>query len=252
MVNYARGSNFQIKQIFSGIALIVALFMFLVPDAMACHRGDPPKPHGKGVCDDPGPSPNPPPPVTRVGTVLALDGLVISDVGKGGRLCGPGSLFTSDAGDYTCNTDLSPRIKINTQRDMTGVFARKDRDICTALDSSKSLQPSLDGFEYGWVDSCFEDSCSIEIRIVAEGDQVGALTGGKSDLLDIVMHASVDPAGDSPANSNPFYHSRDVEITSVDLNYLKTGSTRSLATCTFYTTPQNPPVASMISEPVTN
>jgi hypothetical protein len=254
MVHDARRSNFHIKQIFFGIALVMVLFMFLVPDAMACHRGDPPKPHGKTAsCDDPGPgpNPNPPPPLTSVATILALDGEVISDVGGGGRSCNPGNLSVT-AGDYTCDTQLSPSIRINTHKYMTGVFSKKDRDICMALDSSKSLQPALNGFQYGWVDSCFEDSCSVEIRIVAEGAQVGALSGGKSDLLDIVMHASVDPSGDSPANSNPFFHSRDVEITSVDLDYKRADSTRSLATCTFYTTPLDTPVASMVSEPISN
>jgi hypothetical protein len=133
---------------------------------------------------------------------------------------------------------------------VTGVFSKRDYSVCKALDKKTILHPSGGGFEYGWTDACYEDSCAVEIRLTFDGPEITGLTNGKSDHLDMVMHGTL--AGD-PANSNPFAISRDVNITSLNLNYLKTGSTRSVAVCEYYITPSedNPP-AQLISEPVSS
>lgn len=213
------------------VALSLVLFLFVAPAAMACHKDD--VPHGKvSTCDNP----NPDPPPTVVETYVAIHGDLISEIlppASPGRPCAKADIFDADRGDYNCSVSAYPGLMIDTIR-MSGDGRPKALDLCHNLTHHVVLMPSESGFQYGWTDNCRDGDCDVEVRIVFEGEQILETTGNKADVLDVVMHAKVDTLDDDPLDSNPFYHSRDIDITSVDLDFKLTGSKKSAAKCTFY------------------
>ena len=224
------------RQLLTSAVVLILITLFLAPDALACHRGDPPKPHGKNAtCDDGNPTPDRPP--TYVETRAAIEGKVISDVPADGegRTCLPGEVFTEEAGQYRCST-FGPGVMVNSAG-LNGVWSRKDHPICKSLTSSIVLTPTENGYEYGWTDSCYADDCAVELHLIFEGDQILELTGGASDIMDMVMRATAVFDPNAVADSNPFLTFRDLQITSLTAEYLKTGSTRSAAVCDYYVTP---------------
>ena len=241
------------RQLLTGAIVLILISLFLAPNALACHRGDPPKPHGKNAtCDDGNPTPDRPP--TYVETRAAIEGKVISEVPANGeaRTCMQGAVFTEAAGQYTCST-FGPGIMVNSSG-LNGVWSKSDHAICKSLTSSVVLTPSENGFEYGWTDSCYADDCTVELHLVFEGDQIIELTGGASDTMDMVMRATARFDPNATADSNPFFRSRDLQITSLTAQYLKTGTTRSAAVCDYYVTPpkeRDRYPANLLSFPVT-
>lgn len=223
------------RQLFSAASVLSLLFLIATPGVFACHKGNPPIPHGKStICEPTDPSQDPPPSATE--TVFALTGNIVSEAAppsSPGRPCSQGTNFSVEQGDYNCLVSQYPGIMIDTSS-MTGVFQKKVADICMSLTHHDVLQPSVGGFQYGWTDNCRDGVCDVEIRIIFEGSQILDRTQGKSDLLDVVMHATVDTLDSYQVDSNPFYESRQTDIDSIDLDFRSTTSTRSVATCRFY------------------
>jgi len=243
MFKFTHSAKRIIRQLFC-IAAIPFLLLVITPTgAMACHKGTP---HGNQTdCGGPDPGSDPPPSATE--TVIALTGGIVSEAAPPwdpGRPCSQGALFTATQGEYNCLVSAYPGIMIDTIS-MTGVFNKKAAPLCMSLTHHDILQPSQGGFQYGWTDNCLDGDCAIEIRMVFEGQQILDRTGGQSDLLDVVFHATLDTQDGVQPDSNPFYHSREADIHSIDLDFRATGSDRSIATCTFY-----PPMAcSQFPEP---
>jgi hypothetical protein len=211
------------------------LLLIATPGAFACHKGDPPIPHGKVTdCNGTNPTPDPPPSATE--TLFALTGNIVSEAApplSSGRPCSKGLIFSVAQGNYDCLVSQHPGIMIDTIS-MTGVYQKKAAQICKSLTHHHVLQPSVGGFQYGWMDNCLDGICNVEIRLIFEGQQILDRTQGKSDLLDVVMHATVDTLDSYQVDSNPFYESRQADIKSIDLYFRSTGSTDSVASCTFY------------------
>lgn len=223
------------RQLLSVASVLLLLFLIATPGVFACHKGDPPIPHGKSTyCGGTDPSQDPPPTPTE--TVFALTGNILSEAAppsSPGRPCSRGTNFSVVQGDYDCLVSQYPGIMIDTTS-MTGVFQKKAADICKSLTHHDVLQPSVGGFQYGWTDNCRDGVCNVEIRMIFEGPQILERTQGKSDLLDVIMYATVDTLDSYQVDSNPFYESRQVDINSIDLDFRSTNSTRSVATCSFY------------------
>jgi len=246
----------RVQHLISSAIVIILISVFLAPNVFACHRGDPPKPHGKNsTCDGPGPNPNPDHPPTYVETEAAIVGKVIYEnpapANGEARTCMQGEVFTEAAGEYTCSA-FGPGITVNSTG-LNGVWSKKDHNICKALTSSVSLMPSANGFEYGWTDSCFADDCAVELHLVFEGDQILNLTGGAADTMDMVMRATAVFDPNAVPDSNPFVRSRSLQITTLTAEYLKPGSTRSAAVCDYYVTPpktREAYPANLLSEPL--
>ena len=207
---------------FNVLLILTLLALLLAPNALACHRG---KPHGKDT-DCGGSDPGPP--------GISLNETWFADIFiDAGQQTFERAISTYESGDYLAQDPESTRVGILTNSLSKRLLKGKnDSDLCHAMDSGYE-GPFIDypeTFSYGWTDDCRDTECAIEVSLSFTGTTIFNFTGGRSDRLEIVMYATA--SGEALEHMDePFTAPQDLEIHTLELDYNKAGTTRSLVQC---------------------
>lgn len=220
---------------FPAVLLVVLAAILVAPNAMACHRldknGDP-KPHGKIKDCEPS-QPQQFPADQEMDTAGFFDKAANQKNPhfKSGEMNFSRQGLSADSGDFVLD-DQNASILLDT-----GLLSKLQLkgspriDWCRMLDGNTTwLYP--ESFSYSWVDDCTDGNCAAEFRLTIS-DGIDLLTYGESDRLDLVMYATINIPDQDPSAPivNPFSIPQDLALYIVEGEYMKPGTTRSIAKC---------------------
>jgi hypothetical protein len=216
-------------RIFHITLAIMLLAVLTAPDVLACHqkRGEP-MPHGKETSCDTGGDQFPTNPAFAEAW---FDDLFVSILPQLFNRS-PSSGYAE--GDYVADQPSIEEIRITTNSlSKTVVSGKRHGDLCMVMDDTTDGNGPFYGhpetFNFGWTDNCTDGRCAIEISL-SFGEGVAELTGGRSDRMEMLMHASVS-GDDLLSMDEPFLSPRSIKTSSVELDFKKPGSVRSLVQC---------------------
>lgn len=215
------------------VLMILCLGVFMAPPAFACHKG---KPHGPHVCDggddgggeDEGP-------VVGGPTLVSFMGPDVLDEDTA-RECTPLEL-TSAAGRFDCSVAQPVRA---TTAGMNLQARKRDINLCRSLehfsriqgvsnvDDANPIMPDL--YQYGWTDSCSDGACQIVVDLSFSGPAISAVTGGKSDAIDLRVTGTLS----GPPDGNPFSGTQELAMSQMSMQFRKPGSNAIAAVCDWY------------------
>ena len=221
----------KIARIAGITSLLILIVLFLAPGTFAAKPGsDTCKPHPKNS-DSCGPTGEtiPAGPDTRVE-------LVGEFYENGPRNCLSDEELLPSRGNYQCASPGS--VAMNFHRLGNPVSSSKNLGwMCDALNvniDGEHLGLSTDSYIYGWTDACDDGSCGVEIRLVSSDPLIRTITFQKSDQMEVTLFADARNLDQNqPANHYPFDEELMLEVHSIEVDYKKTGSTRSAVICNY-------------------
>ncbi len=115
--------------------------------------------------------------------------------------------------------------------------SRKLDWMCDVLNvdfNGEHLGLSTDSYIYGWTDACDDRSCGVEIRLLSSDPLIRSITFQNSDQMEVTLFADAQNLDrDQPANHYPFDEELILQVHSIEVDYKKTGSTRSAVICNY-------------------
>ena len=221
----------KIARIAGTSILLILVILFLAPGTFAAKPGsDTCKPHPKRQ-DSCGPSGE---------TIPAGPNTQAELIGEfyenGPRNCVSDEELLPSRGNYQCASSGS--VVMGFHRLGNAVASSKRLDwMCDALNvdtNGQHLNLDMDSYIYGWTDACDDGSCNVEIRMVSSDSLISTISLNKSDAMEVTLFAVAGPLDQNqPADHYPFNEELMLEVHSVEVDYKKTGSTRTAVICNF-------------------
>jgi len=113
--------------------------------------------------------------------------------------------------------------------------SRKLDWMCNVLNvdlNGQHLGLSTDSYIYGWTDACDDRGCGVEIRLISSDPLIRNITFQKSDQIEVTLFSNAPNLDQNqPANHYPFDEELMLQVHSIEVDYKKTGSTRSAVIC---------------------
>ena len=213
------------------LAGVLSICLLVAPDALGgCNKW------GKG--NDCGPDPNP---LVAGAAVIEIDDQTpctcmgadhpMPEMWMGPMSCESAVGISHEAGEYNCTVQPLDIVVAMTHH-MSMNFNPKYAKICNSLAFDAVSVGHPDEVSFGWTDDCSDGSCALEMNLEFSGPRILEVTNGASDALSVVLHGAIATA--SGDNGNPFLLPREIGFDSMDLVFLKPGSTRIAGLCTLY------------------
>jgi len=203
-----------------GFLAVILLAVFLAPQAWAAK---PCKPNpNKGITCEPVSDPMPPGKDSQVRLMGEFED-------NFSRHCESEQSPLSSRGNYTCDNGGEVLMSIHELGEP--VANRKNQAwICSVLQLDNGHLPMpVDSYIIGWTDSCGDGTCGIEVRIVSTDPIMHTITFGVSDQMEVTLYAEAENVLDN----NPFEQNLVLDVHSVEIDFKKTGSTRSAVICNY-------------------
>lgn len=221
----------KMARIAGGTSLLILIILFLAPGTFAAKPGsDTCKPHPKRQ-DSCGPSGETLP--AGPNTQAELVGEFFEN---GPRNCVSDEELLASRGNYQCASSGS--VVMGFHRLGSAAASSNKLDwMCDALNvdiNDKHLNLAMDSYIYGWTDACDDGSCGVEIRLVSSDPLIRTISIQKSDKMEVTLFADARNLDQNqPANHYPFDEELMLEVHSVEVDYKKTGSTRTAVICNY-------------------
>lgn len=211
----------NISQFLAGFVLIFLFAIFLTPQASAakpCWDAD----HNKIPCGPQGS------PIQQGDPSLAALSGEFLDFSL--RSCDSEANPLDIRGNYTCSSGEDIGVCVVGLGEP--VASRKSLSwMCNVFQLDRGhLYLSLASWVYGWTDSCGDGDCGIEVRLVSNDPLISTLTYQKSDSVEITLFTH---AYDLTGAFCPFHETLDLDIDSIEIDFKKTGSTRTAVICNY-------------------
>lgn len=221
----------KMARIAGGTSLLILLVLFLAPGTFAAKPGsDTCKPHPKRQ-DSCGPSGE----ILPAGPNTQAE-LVGEFYENGPRSCVSDEELLASRGNSQCASSGS--VVMGFHRLGSAVASSKNLDwMCDALNvdiNGEHLNLAMDSYIYGWTDACDDGSCGVEIRLVSSDPLIRTISFQKSDKMEVTLLADARNLDQNqPANHYPFDEELMLEVHSVEVDYKKTGATRTAVICNY-------------------
>jgi hypothetical protein len=221
----------KIARIAGATSLLILIVLFLAPGTFAAKPGsDTCKPHPKNP-DSCGPTGDGMAPGTDTRAEL-----VGEFYENGPRNCLSEESPLPERGNYQCAAPGS--VAMSFHRLGNPVASSKKLDwMCDVLNvdfNGEHLGLATDSYIYGWTDACDDGGCGVEIRLVSSDPLIRTITFQKSDQMEVTLFADARNLDENqPANHYPFDEELMLQVHSIEVDYKKTGSTRSAVICNY-------------------